>query len=424
MLEKNSGLLFVLALSIPGFASAAGPSECADMEVWDYGMAMCMPLPMKDMPQKMTMLMLHGHAFGVFTSEAGPRGVRKFSAPNVFMADLGRSVGDLQYVNLDLMGTFEKWTFASSGYPELLQVGERNAQGEPFIDAQHPHSSPIMGLTLSDTIALGAEQNHLKLSVAPRGESTEGPIAFMHRPTGMVNPDAPLGHHIGQDVGHISSTVLAGSLRQGSTTYEISTFHGEEPEPTKIDLPLGAPNSYAARVIQEFSPTVFAMASTAYVKSPEADDPEIPFVARYSASVYHQHDLGKGWTVHNALIYGLVTKYDHASSLNSFAEEFLLHQSQGPNVWGRLEVLQRTPAELLVATSGDSNSGRWVTAATLGYTHDITQAYGVHFGLGASVAKDFLPAEFQGKYGGYPWTGRVFLQVGGMGMWDLSNLTH
>src|SRR6185437_3841264 len=82
----------------------------------------------------------------------GPRGREAFSAPNMFMADLGSSVGDRQYFNVDLMGTFERWTFPHDGTPELLQIGARQADGIPFLDAQHPHSSPIMGLTLSDTI--------------------------------------------------------------------------------------------------------------------------------------------------------------------------------------------------------------------------------------------------------------------------------
>src|SRR5262249_45983389 len=161
----------------------------------------------------------------------------------------------------DYMGTFERWTFPDRGYPELLQIGETDENGVPFIDAQHPHSSPIMGLTLSDTIRLetSREKDYLKFFFAPRGESTDGPIAFMHRPSGMANPDAPLGHHVGQDVGHISSTVIGASLKLGETRIEASTFNGTEPEPDKVDLPLGPPNSYAVRLIEEFSPAVAAM---------------------------------------------------------------------------------------------------------------------------------------------------------------------
>jgi hypothetical protein len=391
-----------------------GPSSCNEMEVWDFSKGMCAPLAMKGMPMKMAML--HYNSFFTQTVEEGPRGTSAFSVPNMIMADAGSSVGDRHYVNLNFMGTLERWTFPENGTPELLQIGEENARHEPYIDAQHPHSSPIMGLTLSDTITISG-QDHLKLFFAPRGSSTDGPIAFMHRPTGMVNPDAPLGHHIGQDVGHITSTVVGASLRVGSTTLEASTFNGTEPEPSKVDLPLGPLNSYAARVIQEFTPHFYAMASAAFVKNPEPHDPGLDHIWRYSASVYNDHAFENGWMIHNAFIWGLVNGYDNTPALISFAEEFWLHKDN-KNIWSRIEVLQRTPGELRIASS-QPNDPKWMTALTLGTTHKIAKWESGDVGLGASVTKDILPGEFCAAYGGDPWTAKVFLQVGGMKMWEI-----
>ncbi|MBR7513301.1 hypothetical protein KC219_24395, partial [Mycobacterium tuberculosis] len=65
----------------------------------------------------------------------------------MFMVDAGTSVGDRHYVNWEFMGTLEKWPYPGSGTPALLQIGEAQANGRPFLDAQHPHSTPIMGLT-------------------------------------------------------------------------------------------------------------------------------------------------------------------------------------------------------------------------------------------------------------------------------------
>jgi hypothetical protein len=334
------------------------------------------------------------------------------------MADLGTNVGDRHYLNVDLMLTAEKWLFPEAGYPLLLQIGESNAQGVPFIDAQHPHSSPIMGLTFSDTISLGTGKDHVKFFFAPRGESTDGPIAFMHRTTGMVNPDAPLGHHIGQDVGHISSTVIGASLKQGDERFEASVYNGTEPEPTQVDLPLGTPNSFSFRYIHDFSPVLFAMASFARVQNPEPDLPDILFENRYSASAYWQHPLGEEWSFYNTLIYGLITRYDHATSLSSFGEEFLFRGS-GPRIWGRVELLQRTPEELAIPGLPDPASGRWVAAFTAGYTHRLAGWEGAELGLGGSVTKYSLPEDFQATYGGNPWSGRIFLQLSGMHMWEL-----
>ena len=395
---------------------AKTPAACSAMEVWDYNSAMCKPLPMKGMPMKMAMV--HGNAFLVGITERGPRGRTQLASPNMVMADVGKSVGDNHYVDLELMATAEKWTFPKSGYPELLQIGEQNQEHVPFIDAQHPHSSPIMGLTLSDTIAFGHEKDHIKIFFAPRGAATDGPVAFMHRPTGMVNPDAPLGHHIGQDVGHITSTVLGASLRLGTSNIELSTFNGKEPEPTEVDLPMGTPNSYAGRFIHQFTPQVYAMASAAYIKNPEPHDPELDHVWRYSASLYHESELGDGWKMHDAWIYGLVNFYDDVSALSSVAQEFLFQKNKS-KIWSRFEVLQRTPNELAIPGIADGDTGRWVTAATLGYTHQIGSYEGAEVGLGASGTADFLPESYESAYGKIPLTAKIFLNVNGMKMWDL-----
>jgi hypothetical protein len=400
---------------------STSPDDCSDMEYYDIAMTMCMPLPMEGMP--MTMLMVRGNAFATYASEQGSRGRDDFAAPNMFMADLGTTLGDHHYFNLDYMGTLERWTFPSAGYPELLQIGEVDQEGRPFIDAQHPHSSPIMGLTLSDTIAWGQDKDNIKLFFAPRGEATEGPIAFMHRSTGMVNPDAPLGHHIGQDVAHISSTVIGASLKLGSTRLEASGFNGTEPDPEKVDLPIGTPNSVALRVIEEFSPDLMGMVSASHVRDPEPDEPEIHFENRYSTSFYLTHALGGGWRFEDTLIYGMAQNYDHAT-LSSFTEEFVF-RGIAPRIWGRLEALQRTAEELEIPTAGDPHSGKWVGAVTLGYTHRIASlaSNAVEIGIGGAVTKDFLPGDFIGSYGGNPWSGKVFLQIGGLKMFDLGG-TH
>lgn len=333
------------------------------------------------------------------------------------MIDAGTSLGEKHYLNLDFMGTVEKWTLPSAGYPELLQIGEDQSNGKPFLDAQHPHNSPVMGLTLSDTIKIGlGEKDHLKVFFAPRGEATDGPIAFMHRPTGMMNPDAPLGHHIGQDVGHITSTVIGASLKLGNLRIEASTFHGGEPQPTKVDLPVGTPDSGAVRFIQELSPDLMTMESFAYVKSPEPSDPDVSFLLRFSGSIYNRVKLSDRWKFYNSLIYGGITRYDHASLLSSVGEEFWF-SGGAPNFWGRIEVLQRTPGELQVDSVADQNTGRWVTACTLGYTHNVYTTDGIQIGIGGSATKDILPAVYESSYGGNPWSGKLFIQVSGMGMW-------
>jgi hypothetical protein len=394
---------------------ASGPAGCGDDSVWDFSTGMCAPLPAEGRRQ----WMVHGNTFLTQVFEEGPRGRDRFAVPNMVMADLGESLGRKHYLNLDLMLTAEKWTFPEHGYPLLFQVGEEDEAGVPFVDAQHPHSSPLMGLTLSDTIRLGEGKDHLKLFFAPRGQPTEGPTAFMHRPTGMVNPDAPLGHHVGQDVSHISSTVLGASWGFGGTRVEASAFHGAEPEPESVDLPFGAPNSYALRFIRQLGGHHAVMASAGYVREPEEHDPSLDHVWRVSGSWYADALLGATWRMQNALVYGLITDYDHVATLQSVLEELWAHAPGRPyNVWGRLEFVQRSAGELAVA-SGAPNDARWVTALTLGYSHDVATLGPLAFRLGVSGTQTWAPEAFRGAYGGQPRSARAFLELHGMGMGDL-----
>jgi len=410
---------FALGMVILSFfprSSSAQSQSCSEMETYDPSMSMCMPRAMDAMP--MSMLMLSGNGFLVGSAETGNRARNTFYSPNMFMVDIGTSLGNSNYLNLDYMGTLERWTVPDAGYPELLQIGEENNQGVSYIDAQHPHSSPIMGLTLSDTINLGGGKNNLKIFAAPRGEATDGPVAFMHRPTGMVNPVAPLGHHVGQDVGHISSSILGESLKLYSTHLEFSTYHGTEPKPQNVDLPLGSLNSYSFRLIEEIDPNFLAMVSYAYVSNPEPDSTGPPFVNRYSASIYNTFPLSNRWAFNNSLIGGIIAGYDQAATLTSFTEEFLF-KGDHPRVWGRVETLQRTPNELQLLTGTDGNAGQWVTALTVGYSHKIAMWESAELDLGASFTADLLPQDYQSAYGGNPFSALAFLQLEGMKMLSL-----
>lgn len=392
-----------------------GPSSCKDDEAWDNSQAMCLPINVNG--QERHDLMVHGNAFATGIWAEKPRGKDQFAIPNMLMTNMGTSIHQNQYLNLNLMLTFEKWTFSKNGYSELLQIGERDEDENPYIDAQHPHSSPIMGLTITDTFYLGEGKDNFRLFFAPRGQATDGPIAFMHRPTGMANPDAPLGHHLAQDAGHITSTVLGASLAKNKTTIEISAFHGEEPEPTKVDLPIGDLDSYGLRISHELNNNWLVMASTAFVKNPEGDhDPNIDHNWRYSISSYNQTMVGDdGWTFSNSLIYGVINFLDGVTKLESLNEEFLFYKNPF-NIWGRFEYVQRTPAQLGILTTSDGLAPQDVYALTLGYTHDLSSWQSIKFGVGGSATKVMLPNELEEAYNSDPVSGRLFIQLTGMWM--------
>nr|WP_295903692.1 hypothetical protein [uncultured Bdellovibrio sp.] len=386
----------------------ASPNESLDLLT---GMCLVAPTGEKEFGSLMT----HGNLFLVGISQEGPRGEDKFAAPNMLMFDYQKNNKSSHTFGINLMLTFEKWTFPKEGYPELFQIGEKNSDGEPYIDAQHPHSSPVMGLTLSDTYRWDDNsKDRLKIFFSPRGQTTEGPIAFMHRNTGMVNPDAPLGHHVGQDVGHISSTVLGAELYKEKTSLEVSAFHGTEPEPDVVELKLGALDSGAARIGYQLSEKMLGLVSFAYVHQPEPDEEQIKFYRRYSVSLYNEWQVTDYWKGYNTFIYGRVENYDLIPDLTSFLEEFAFFRKP-MTIWGRIEVLQRTPGQLAVSAD-DLAHPEWITEATLGYSHHLVSFANMDFQAGVSVSKYFISNTLTEAYGNDPWAGKIFLQISGMKM--------
>lgn len=402
------------------------PDGCAPGEYYLLAMSMCLPRPRAPgAARSMPML----NAFFVDAGALGPRGYHGLSGPNWLMTNAGVDLTRWLRLELDLMLTLERWTFPERGYPTLLQIGEADAAGRPYIDAQHPHSSPIMGLALTGVLSLSATRTRLlRLSFAPRGASSDGPIPFMHRPTGMVMPDPPLGHHVGQDAGHISSTVIGLSAYLGGTIIEATAFHGQEPSPSQVDLPLGAPDSFALRLSQHIGRPLLVSASAAYVRDPEgghggghgggAAHEEVPYVVRVSASAYAHQDLPRGWRSHAALIFGGIAGYDGVPFLASLAGEALFAGADD-QLFSRIEVLQRTAAQL-AAPSPEPAAPRWVAALSVGYSRRVASLWAFDLRAGAAGTLSLLDEELAPAYGGRAVvSGRLFLQAVGMRMWDL-----
>ncbi len=390
-------------------------ASLSSTEMWNVDQGKAVPFPTSHLsPLSLT---LHGYGFFDAIAEEGvDRGRADFSGPNMFQSDLGSPLGDSQYLNLDLVLTSDLWTVPSIGTPQLFQIGENQANSRSFIDAQPPLSSPILGLALSDTIALvQGDKSYLKLFFAPRGPSTDGPIPYLYRLTGMVNPDTPLGSIVGQDSGLVSSTVLGGELKLGGFHIEGSTFYGKEPDPTQVNLPFGTPDSYAIRFIQEFSSSFMLMASYAYVANPGIG---ISGTNRYSASFYSNMPISENWKLYSTFIYGGINNTNNSELLNSFLEEFALMNPKSA-IYARIEAVQRTPNELAITGLPNPDSGRWITAITLGYSHQVTTWDGWELRAGAEVGNDQTPADYSTAYEGNPISYKFFFQLGGSQMYHL-----
>jgi hypothetical protein len=78
------------------------------------------------------------------------------------------------------------------GYPLLFQTGE-SWKSQPLVDRQHPHDL-FSEISVSYAHAF-SKKTDLFVYLGYPGEPALGPVTFMHRISGMDNPDAPIGHH-------------------------------------------------------------------------------------------------------------------------------------------------------------------------------------------------------------------------------------
>ena len=402
--------LFVVVLgTLPVIEKRALSDDhpCPNGQHWDSAMNMCMA----DSTAR-TSMDFHANAFLVGGAESGPRGRDAIYSPNMWMIDLNHEISDQNLFKIEWMGTAELWTVPKNGIPELLQVGEDKKDGTPFLDAQHPHSSPVMGLTFEDIIQLHNDHT-LTFCFAPRGEATAGVPPFMHRESSEGNPNVPLGHHIGQDVFHISSTVFCGKYETDKTTIAVSAFSGKEPEPTEVNLDMHKPDSVGVTLSHKLTDNVTAGASFAEVKHSHQNNsnlPDAPVPQSVTSAWMSTHNQIGSVTLSTSSIFGEV--YDHTAhqSLNSFLEEFVATLGNN-NFFGRVEVLQRTPEDLQIVVTDGKTGAQWVKAFTIGYERKIFQKNGVSLFAGGSFTKDVVPGDYKSAYGGNPNAGEVHIRL-------------
>jgi len=137
--------------------------------------------------------MLHGNIALRYTKQdlfnKGSRGDHAVDAPNWFMGMAQRQIGKNGLLHFNLMMSLDALTEGGGGYPLLFQSGE-SWKGQPLIDHQHPHDL-FSELSASYAYAFSKKAD-LSIYVGYPGEPALGPVAFMHRPSAMSNPDAPL----------------------------------------------------------------------------------------------------------------------------------------------------------------------------------------------------------------------------------------
>ena len=358
------------------------------------------------------MLMLHGDIFPRYTTIGGKRDVAasgqggnsRFDAPSMFMAMASQPAGKNAQIGVRLMTSLDPIIERGYGYPLLYQSGE-SYKSQPLHDRQHPHDL-ISELSATYSRKL-SKSNSAYLYLGLPGEPALGPPVFMHRISGMDNPDAPISHHW-QDSTHIAFGVVTAGVSTGKLKFEASTFKGQEPDENRYSFDTPRLDSFSGRVSWNPTRDLALQVSHGFVKHPEALEPDVS-VHRTTASVIYNKPLGRDANWANTFVWGQNNTGGEGRS-NSYLFE-TNYQKRADTVYARFERVQKSGHELVLAPPNlDKLFG--VGSYAFGYVHNVKHNNGLDVGVGAQVTFGTNPAELRELYGGRNHTGfQVFLRL-------------
>ncbi|MFL5608619.1 MAG: hypothetical protein ACJ8AD_19340, partial [Gemmatimonadaceae bacterium] len=228
----------------------------------------------------------HGVAFLQYDRQDGPRGDDQLGSLNWLMLMASHTLAGGRFQARTML-SLDALTVTSRGYPLLLQSGEA-FDGQPLHDRQHPHDlwmelSALYERPMSPSLGV-------MLYAAPSGEPALGPVAFMHRPSAMDNPTAPISHHW-QDATHISFGVLSAGLFTHTFKVEGSVFNGREPDQQRFNFDPITLDSYSGRVTYQPTSELSFTGGYGFLRSPEALNPG-ESMHRITASILSGSTLG------------------------------------------------------------------------------------------------------------------------------------
>ena len=358
------------------------------------------------------MLMLHGFAFGYYNRQNGPRGDWDTGLINWAMLMASRRSG-ASHFQFRTMLSLDPWTVGGRGYPLLLQVGETYRKA-PLRDRQHPHD-------FWKELALLYERDltsdfAASLYVAPSGEPALGPVAFMHRPSAMDNPVAPLGHHW-QDATHITYGVLTAGVFTRAWKLEGSYFNGREPDEARWFIDPIKLGSYSGRLTVNPTRNLSLTLGYGVIKGHERlfPDEDMP---RIVGSVMYGAKLGISGQTATTFVWG--SNKHHGAWSHSVLTENETIIDRNNTVLGRIEVAQRSDVELAASShdGGDDHTGgtaahRTFNAGSIsaGYIRELFRVVGLTAGLGGLWTVNMIPSALQADYGSAPTAFVFFLRV-------------
>lgn len=355
------------------------------------------------------MYMLHGNLFLRYNNQdianKGSRGGHKIDAPNWLMFMGQRKIGERGLFHFNTMFSLDPVTMGGSGYPLLFQSGEAY-RGEALVDRQHPHDL-FSELSISYAHAF-SKKTDVFLYLAYPGEPALGPVAFMHRPSALYNPDAPISHHW-VDATHITFGVATLGVRAGPFKLEGSSFTGREPDERRYDFDKPRFDSWSARLSYNPTKNWALQVSHGYLESPEQLHPE-ENVSKTTASAIYSRPLGDNGSINAIGLWGMNKTKGHDGE-----NAFLLEGSWQKNrlaVYGRYEYVQKSVEELALDEAMYGHDSVFpVNLITLGISADLFAIGKTNLSAGSQVSVYSADDRLHDLYGKTPVSFEVYLRL-------------
>jgi hypothetical protein len=325
-------------------------------------------------------------------SIAGKGGRSRVDAPTMFMAMYSHSIGEKAQLGFRSMLSLDPIIERGYGYPLLYQSGEVY-RGQPIHDRQHPHDL-ISELAVTWSYKFNDKRSFYLYAGYP-GEPALGPPMYLHRTSGMNNPDAPIGHHW-QDSSHITFGVVTAGYSFGKAKIEASAFNGTEPNENRWNFDKPRLNSFSGRL--SFNPTNnwALQISHGYLKNPEPAEPDVHILRRTTASAIYNKIFDEGHNFAGTVVWG--QNYTNGNATNSFLFEANYDFFKNA-VFGRVETVQKSGHELVLDHALEDEVFD-VSKFSVGYIRDIVRGKGIDVGLGGTFTANFNPQSLTTYYGG------------------------
>ena len=350
---------------------------------------------------------LSGAAFVQTLYEPGDRhrtggaSTSQAAGANWIMLMARRSVGGGRF-GVRTMFSAEPWTVPGCGSLNFLATGD-TCDGDRIHDRQQPHDL-FMELAVDyDRVIHGDWRWQIYAGLA--GEPALGPPGYLHRASATANPIGPVTHHW-LDSTHATFGVITGGVHNQRWKAEASVFNGREPDESRVDLDLGAFDSFAARLSFLATERLALQASAGRLKEASTHfnfRSEQP-VTRITASAAYHVPLGAEGIWATTLAFGSNHARDavFGDTLDATTAAALLESSitlsNRHTVFGRGE-LAAMPAHHLHAFEY-LTSVFAIGKVQLGYVRHLNATRGVVPGIGGSVGVSLLPPQLAPHYSG------------------------